>query len=193
MASSVPASNGYSETPSPEPADSAPASNIRHARRVLLILLLAALLCLAGAAAFLQLFVAQKLPSLSAHELEKAEELWDRAGPPGYDMDLEIRKPRPETLHIEVRNGEISAMQRDGMTPAQHTWRYWSVPGLFETLERELDMAEDPVHEAGADAEMQWQLRCDFDPAYGYPRQFHRYVSGGGPEVYWRVTRFIPK
>jgi hypothetical protein len=67
------------------------------------------------------------------------------------------------------------------------------VPGLFETLERELEMAEDPVHEVGAAAGTRWQLRCDFDPAYGLPRRFHRYVSGGGPEVYWRVTSFVPK
>jgi hypothetical protein len=37
------------------------------------------------------------------------------------------------------------------------------------------------------------ELRCEFDAELGYPRQFHRIVYGGGPEVYWRVTNFQPK
>jgi hypothetical protein len=64
---------------------------------------------------------------------------------------------------------------------------------MFETLERDLVLAEDPVHETGAAVGTQWQLRCEFDPQLGYPRRYHRFVSAGGPEVYWRVTLFEPK
>ncbi|HEX2474915.1 MAG TPA: DUF6174 domain-containing protein [Lacipirellulaceae bacterium] len=169
------------------------ASPRRHSRRMLLMLVLPAVICIIGVALLLQMLVGQKLPQLTEDELAKAEELWTSAGPASYEMDLDILQGQPGKVHIEVQNGEITAMTRDNRTPAQRTWSYLSVPGLFEMLERELEMAEDPVHEVGADAGTRWQLRCEFDPGYGYPRRFHRYVSGGGPEVYWRVTSFIPK
>jgi hypothetical protein len=160
---------------------------------MLLVLLLSALACFVVAAAMLRIFATQRLPELTASELEKAEQLWEQAAPAGYEIDVEILRGRPGTVHVEVRNDEVTAMTRDGRSPAQRTWWYWSVPGMFETLERELEMAEDPVHEVGAASGTRWQLRCEFDPAYGYPRRFHRYVSGGGQEVYWRVTSFVPK
>jgi hypothetical protein len=193
MGSSVPSTNEDHDAIPIATEDSSPTSDTRHFRRMLLLLLLPMVICIVGVGLLLQTFVGQKIPELTQEELEKAEALWTSAGPSSYEMDLEILQGRPGTVHIEVQNGEISAMTRDSRAPAQHTWRYWSVPGLFETLERELEMAEDPVHEVGAAAGTRWQLRCEFDPAYGYPRRFHRYVSGGGPEVYWRVTSFIPK
>jgi hypothetical protein len=140
----------------------------------------------------LRVFVAQHIPDLTESRLGDAEELWERAGPASYDMDLEIRGARPGVVHIEVRNDEATTMTRDGRTPPERTWNVWTVPGLFETLERELELAEDPVHEMNATAGTRLQLRCDFDRTFGYPRQYHRSVSGGGPEVFWRVTSFKP-
>jgi hypothetical protein len=197
MAFSQPSTNADTDTaPSTRPNDTTGSTAFSYPRRsrgFLLLLFLAALGCIVGAAFLLRMLVAQRIPELTGEELEEAQKLWDSAGPAGYEMDLEILQGRPGTVHIEVRNGEITAMTRDGRTPAQHTWRYWSVPGLFETVERELEMAEDPVHEVGAAAGTRWQLRCEFDRAYGFPRRFHRSVSGGGQEVYWRVTSFVPK
>ncbi len=34
------------------------------------------------------------------------------------------------------------------------------------------------------------QLRCEFDPQYGFPQRYQRTVFGGGPDVYWQVTEF---
>ena len=192
MEHSIASTNGEQDV-APAGALNSPSPARPAARRMLLVLLLPALVCLVAAGIFLKMFVAERLPELKDGDLEKSEALWERAGPAGYDMDLEIRGTRPGTVHVEVRNEEVVAMQRDGRAPPQHTWRYWSVPGLFETLERELTMAEDPEHEVGAKTGTQWTLRGEFDSTYGYPRRFHRYVSGGGPEVYWNVKSFAPK
>jgi hypothetical protein len=108
-------------------------------------------------------------------------------------MDLEIRGAQPGIVHIEVRNGIATAMTRDGRVPPQRTWDVWSVAGQFDMLERELELAEDPEHEMQAARGTQLTLRCEFDAKLGYPRRYHRYVSGGGPEVYWRVTRFVAR
>ena len=85
-------------------------------------------------------------------------------------------------------------MQRDGLAPQQRrVWDVWAVPGMFETIERELELAEDPQHEMDATAGATVDLRAEFDPELGYPARFHRIVFGGGPEVYWKVTNFTPK
>ncbi len=152
---------------------------------------------LAAAAVLIGLkLLVDPMPALTEDRLVEAEELWHRAGPASYDMDLEIRGAQPGQVHIKVRNSEVTAMTRDGHTPPQRTWDTWTVPGQFQTLERELVMAEDPVHEVEARAGAQFRVRPEFDPRYGYPRRYHRYVSGGGPEVpevFWQVTEFQPK
>jgi hypothetical protein len=162
-------------------------------RRLALIAFLIAAVVLVGAMAVISLFAAAPIPELTEAMLEIAEERWQRAAPENYDIDIELRGAQPGTVEVQVRGGEVATLTRDGRTPQPRTWRYWSVPGMFETLERELVLAEDPQHEAAATAGSQWQLRCEFDPRFGYPGRYHRFVSGGGPEVYWRVTRFEAK
>jgi|SRR3972149_5495961 len=146
---------------------------------------------LAGAVVMLPWFVGRPLPELTEAALDAAEERWSERGPANYDLDLEIQGAQPGDVHVEVRGGRATAFQRDGRTPAQQrTWEVWTVPGQFEMIERELELAADPVHEMQTEPGTQLGLRCEFDPDYGYPRQFHRMVFGGGPEVYWRVTDF---
>jgi hypothetical protein len=147
-----------------------------------------------AAAVAMQLFVAERIPELTEEALDAAEQLWVQQGPKSYDMDFEVRGNQPGVVHVEVRDGEVTAMQRDGLTPSQRrTWVYWSVPGRFDELERELEMAADPEHEMQAVAGTRLSVRCEFDPQLGFPRQFHRIAYGGGTEVYWRVTRFQSK
>jgi hypothetical protein len=162
----------------------------QRSHRSLMVGLLVTVLALACLLVVLRVFFAQRTTELTEPRLAEAEELWERAGPANYDMDIEIRGARPGRVHIEVRDDEVTAMMRDGHTPPKRTWNVWSVPGLFETLERELQLAEDPVHEMNAAAGTQLTLGCDFDPQFGYPRQYQRFVSGGGPEVFWQVIRF---
>jgi Family of unknown function (DUF6174) len=139
----------------------------------------------------LQIFVAHRIPELTESSLAAAEKKWSDHGPASYEMDLKLGGVRPGTVHVEVVGGEVTAMQRDGVTPKQQrTWAVWSVPGQFETIERELELAADPEHEMQVKSGTQVRLRCEFDPQYGYPRVYHRMITGGGPEVYWQVTSF---
>jgi hypothetical protein len=147
-----------------------------------------------GGALAVELFVVERLPPLSEPGLVAAEKLWEQKGPKSYDLDLTIEGAQPGVVHVEVREGVTTAMQRDGLAPQQRrVWDVWAVPGMFETIERELDLAADPEHEMGAAAGTSVDLRAEFDPTYGCPARFHRIVFGGGPEVYWKVTSFQPK
>jgi hypothetical protein len=170
------------------------ASTSRHFfRRLALCCFLIAAVLIIAAVVFIPLLTATRIPELTEENLEAAEVLWQRTAPENYDIDVELRGAQPGTVEVQVRGGEVTTMTRNGRTPPPRTWRYWSVPGMFETLERELVLAEDPEHEALVAAGSEWHLRCEFDTQFGYPQRYHRFVSGGGPEVYWRVTRFKPK
>jgi hypothetical protein len=141
-----------------------------------------------------EIFVVERLPELTVEHLEAAEKLWAAEGPKSYDLELVIEGAQPGVVHVEVRDGVTTAMQRDGLAPSQRrVWDVWAIPGMFETIERELQLAEDPEHEMDASAGVSVDLRAEFDPKFGYPARFHRIVFGGGPEVYWRVTSFTPQ
>lgn len=158
---------------------------------IAILVLLAVALC--GVLA-LEMFVVERLPQLTVENLEAAEKLWDTKGPKSYDLDLVIEGAQPGIVHVEVRDGVTTAMQRDGISPKQQrVWEVWSVPGMFGTIEQELQLAADPQHEMGLAEGTSVDLRAEFDPNLGYPSRFHRIVFGGGPEVFWKVTRFDPK
>jgi hypothetical protein len=156
-----------------------------------LIVLGLAIVLVSGCAIVLQLFVARRIPDLSDASFQAAQEKWMQKGPENYDMDIKIEGNQPGVVHIEVRGGEVTKMTRDGRSPRQRrTWDVWTVPGQFEMIERELELAADPEGEMQASRGTRLWLRCEFDPELGYPRRFHRAVFGGGAEVYWEVTRF---
>jgi Family of unknown function (DUF6174) len=148
-----------------------------------------ALVCLVLA---LEYFVAERLPELTEEKLRAAMALWQTAGPASYDMDIELRGARPGQVHVEVHNKEVELETRDGRTPGRWTWDTWSIPGLFDTLSQDLDIAQDPEQQIQAAPGTIWRTRCEFDSKLGYPAKYHRLVSGG-PEVYWRVTAFQSK
>ena len=134
---------------------------------------------------FLELFVAHRLPPMTEDSLDAAQKRWAAAKPASYNLDLEIRGGDPGTAHVEVRDGEVVACQRNGVTPDERrVWDVWTVPGQFETLQRELQLAADPVHQMDATPGTQLTLQCEFDPHYGYPQQYHRIVVGSAPEVF---------
>jgi hypothetical protein len=125
---------------------------------------------------------------------EEAAARWDKHGPASYDLDVELGGRRPGKVHVEVRDGEVTHMTRDGVEPRQRrTWFYWSVPGQLDTIELELEMAKDPVKSYGASGAREVALWAEFDPKYGYPRRFDRVVMGASDlEVHWKVTSFLP-
>jgi hypothetical protein len=124
---------------------------------------------------------------------EAASARWDAHGPASYNLDVELVGRRAGQVHVEVRNGEVTLMTRDGVQPKQkRTWYYWSVPGQLDTIELELEMAKDPANSYGMPRASGAVLWAEFDAKYGYPRKFDRIVMGADQEVHWKVTRFEP-
>ncbi|MCS7167731.1 MAG: hypothetical protein RMI91_05625 [Gemmatales bacterium] len=91
---------------------------------------------------------------LSATQLQQARQLWEQYGPRNYNLQITIEGRMPGIYWIEVRHGRVvRALQRlgpdrdvdlltvhlsDGRT-IQRDGYEWSIPGLFDWLERDLE------------------------------------------------------
>jgi hypothetical protein len=161
----------------------------RLSRRTTLFVLGSIAFAFASLVLALEVFVVERIPLLTEAELDGAKKHWQEHGPASYNMDIELRGARPGHVQVTVRNRVVTAETRDDLVPKEHTWDTWSVPGMFNTLETDMEIAENPEQAIQAAPGTKWQLRCEFDPTTGIPRRYHRLASAG-PEVYWRVTRF---
>lgn len=132
------------------------------------------------------------LPPLTAADLEQAERRWQTAGPENYDMDVKVTGRQPSTFHVEVRNGEPARLTRNGVAPRRGMWDVWTVPGLFDTLHQELDLAADPDGPFGSPPGTKVVQRVMFDQRYGFPKKYQRIVMGTPLEIAWEVGRFRP-
>lgn len=132
-------------------------------------------------------------PLLTRADYEAAADRWNASGPTDYNLDLVLSGNRPGKIHVEVRNGHATKMERDGVVPSQErTWYYWTVPGMMDTIAEELEMAESPAKSFNASGASEVIQRAEFDPEYGYPRKYDRVVLGADFEIHWEVTRFEP-
>jgi hypothetical protein len=131
------------------------------------------------------------VPRLTSADYEAAVARWEKNGPAGYDLDLELAGSRPGKIHVEVRDGQVTHMIRDGVEPSQRrTWDYWSVPGQLDTIGDELEMAKHPAISFNLRSDTTVAMWAEFDPVFGYPRQFRRAVLGTPYEAQWTTTRF---
>ncbi|HEX3872321.1 MAG TPA: DUF6174 domain-containing protein [Pirellulales bacterium] len=135
---------------------------------------------------------APSTPSLTAKALSEAAQRWHDAGIKNYDVDVEILGRQPGRVHLEVRNGEPTAMTRDGRTPSQRrTWDAWTVDNQLGMIRDEFDAAGDPARGFGAPPGSRVVQRARFDPELGYPLDYQRAVFGTPLEVEWRVVNFV--
>jgi hypothetical protein len=167
-------------------AQTPPTPGSQFSSRSMMFGVLAAALLLVAVLVGLKIFVADKTPDLTEEAFQAAIQQWEARGPASYDLDVQIGGAQPGIAHVEVRNGEVKVATRDGLPLQDWNKDEWSIAGQFEALEREFEFADDPQREMQAPPGARVWLRCDFDPKLGYPRRFHRYATGGAPEVYWR-------
>lgn len=129
------------------------------------------------------------LPSLSGEELNAARALWEQAGPEDYDITILVSGRQAAEYRVEVRGGVAVQAWRNGQPLKQpRTFATWSVPGMFQTMQRDVDHMEGsvPVRDVG-----RLKLFSRFDSALGYPTAYLRVESGVvNNDVSWRVTHF---
>jgi hypothetical protein len=138
------------------------------------------------------LLVRGHMPPLTADELEQAELRWQATRLRDYDMEVSVSGRQPSNFHLEVRRGEPVALTRNGVAPRRGMWDVWTVPGMFDTLQQELDHAANPAGPFGSPPGTQVVERATFDERYGFPKKYHRIVMGTPLEISWEVVHFRP-
>src|SRR5689334_13869565 len=126
------------------PAATAPHSTVGRLRRAPLLWGMFGGVIAAIVGSFIYLLAtSDRAPRLTREAYEAAVARWDAHGPADYNLDIELTGNRPSLIHVEVRDGHAVRMTRDGVQPRQErTWFYWTVPGQFDTIAEELEMAE---------------------------------------------------
>jgi hypothetical protein len=188
------AANDAPEDSSSPVGRDAPKSTRRRLRPLPLLLGIAVGLAVASVGVLLFfVLTSDRAPRLTRAEYEAAVARWDAQGPASYNLDLELTGNRPSLIHVEVRDGQAVRMTRDGVEPRQErTWFYWTVPGQFDTIAEELEMAENPAQAFNSPTATQVVIWAEFDPQLGYPLRYDRVVLGTDFEIHWKVTRFEP-
>jgi hypothetical protein len=133
----------------------------------------------------------QSAPPLTAEALTAAQERWQTQGPADYRMELTVTGRQASRYEVEVADGKPTRVLRDGRPTTPRTWHYWTVPGLFEVIEHDIECSEDPTRGFGARRGSEAVLRAVFEPQLGYPRRFERLILGEpNLDMTWEITSF---
>jgi len=133
------------------------------------------------------------LPQFTEADLAAAQARWRAHEVRDYDLTIVLAGRKNEEIQVVVRGGEPTAVVRNGLPLKEaRTMRPWTVPGLFETLETDLDNAAHPAEKFGS-ADVRVVLRAEFDPQNGIPRRYLQQVYGRLDDLTWTVTEFRPQ
>jgi hypothetical protein len=165
------------------------ASRRLFSRRAWIAAAAALVLALAVLAALL---LRPRMEPLTVERLNAAKQRWQARRPADYDMQIVVSGIQKGVHAIKVRDGDVVDMTTGGAEVPKHVWPRWTVEGLFDFLETELENARDPANTYGVADPNQVVLQADFDEPTGYPRRFLRHVMGRQASVEWEVTEFRP-
>ena len=131
-----------------------------------------------------------RLPAIDQQKLDEARATWKQHGPANYDITVNVRGTRAAIYHVEVRDGEAIRATRDGdPLTDDRTLGTWSVPGMFDTMQSDVDHIDEPIQVNAREAHHVTPCAI-FDPACGYPSHYRRIEWGSSVEVGWEVTEF---
>lgn len=165
-----------------------------QARRKL-VLLSAALLGAATAVSAVVLFLVIRgrdpAPEVSRQSLDEAVRQWQVNGPRDYDVQVVVDGRSKDTYRVSVRDGVAVSLVHNGtLIDRPRVWDTWSVPGMFDTIRRDVETVETVESGQATKETPRLRLKCDFDPKYGYPKRYRRTQMSGGREVIWNVVEF---
>jgi hypothetical protein len=130
---------------------------------------------------------------LTLERLQAAQERWKQRRAADYDLRVEVRGAQKGDHEIQVRGGKVVRMTTGGFDVPQNAWTYWSVDGMLQFLQMELQNAERPELGFGVKDRKDVVMFARFDPDYGYPREYLRHVMGRSIEIRWEIISFEPR
>jgi hypothetical protein len=142
--------------------------------------------------------------AVTRERLAAARSQWRAANIVDYDLDLDVSGVQTGRYHVVVRQGKVADISLNGRPAESNAPDYYTVDGLFQTLEEYLDHCENPSSGVFPPGTQVW-LRMRTHPSLGYPMRFlkqekfpARRTASGFEEattsqgVEFRVTRLEP-
>ena len=158
--------------------------------RSLAWILVPAILVLVACLAFLAIRFATadlRVPNFTRTEFDAAWKKWQNAAPADYRIKTVVEGPQPAEYEVTVREGQVVSATRNGQPLTQYrTQGTWSVPGMFDTIESDIETTEQPQ------PMLKLSLRCEFDEQYGIPRRYLRNDYTSKTHTQWEVVKFEP-
>ncbi len=152
---------------------------------VLLLLVVAAIIWVA---------TRPKMQDLTPELLADARQRWTAAGVDDYDLEFQLNASgfeTPSRFAVQVRKGRTVEIVRNGK-PVTADPESYTVAGLLDIIERELDMSTDPTSPLASGSGKTF-LRVRFNERYGYPEQYLRVTGGTNRSSEIRVDAFTPQ
>jgi hypothetical protein len=154
-------------------------------RRLGILMLTAAGFGILGAVVGI-LMVREPTESLTHDGLARARELWRGSGINSYDM---IGSAYEKTIEIKVRGGAVQLFLLDGSPGSSQRPEDYTVSGLFDTMERELELFGGSDRAEGVPGGVA-VLRVRFHQSLGSPERFVR--SAGGRSATFTINSLTP-
>ena len=145
-------------------------------------------LLVVGGAVVAFVLAREPMSPLTLEALEAARTKWRQTGITNYELTYDMAGG---TYNVRVRAGRVMTLTRDGEPTTSHRPTDFTVDGLFNTLERELDLLDDPNSPFGGDRST-ILLRVQFDQERGYVSRYLRAVGGSGRSEKIQVQHFAP-
>ena len=83
---------------------------------------------------------------LTSQKLDEARKRWEKEGPRDYDMEYTIKKlDDSETYNVQVRQGKVVSVARNGLPEEARFYHYRDMPALFGFLEEFLNRDTRPT------------------------------------------------
>ena len=131
------------------------------------------------------------LDPVTQARLESARARWEHSGVTDYELVVEIFGAESGQYDITVRGGRLEQINRNGEPANPAQGEYWTVDGLFRTIEAELHFKDQRTTAQPVPAGSRIFLLGKFDVRLGYPRKFVRQITGTsrGIEIQVQLTQ----
>ena len=159
---------------------------MRRTTKTNLILMCAAFMLGAGVAVF---WFREPMSPLTRELLATARQRWRVAGVRGYAVRYRMHGSE---YAIQWRDGIVEQAMVDNCPPTTTDLNAYSIDGLFDTLELELDNLTDPTGPfAGLAGTVLMRVR--FNPKFGYVERYLRSSGGHGRGASIELIEFTPR
>lgn len=121
---------------------------------------------------------------LTPEHLAAARALWKAKGPSDYDLEYTKKGSATGYFRVQVRGGKVVSAAMDGQPLEARLYSFYDMPGLFDDIERFLDLDRSP-------GSRRTFTKATFDPEDGHLLHYIRSVTSTRQRVEISV-RLVP-